>query len=130
PDAPKWRSQRAAALRRAIDQLQRADRVSPNNWANDCDRASATMRLAYYERSAALFDAAIDLLRRVVDDLRPGYGFALYEIGRTSRLSARFDAANASFDRALSIPAADRDVSDRRLRLERQRAETGDTAFP
>src|SRR5262249_6822298 len=57
PDAPKWRSQRAAALRRAIDQLQRADRVSPNNWANDCDRASATMRLAYYERSAALFDA-------------------------------------------------------------------------
>jgi tetratricopeptide (TPR) repeat protein len=128
--APGWQADRTRSLRQAIEQFERADRASPHNWANYCDRASATMRLAYYQQSAALFQAAIALLRTVIETLRPGYGFALYEIGRAYRLSGQFDAATMSFNRALAIPADDRDVSDRRLHIELARAERRQTEFP
>jgi len=43
------------------------------------------------------FNRALALLQSVIDYLRPGYGFAFYEIGRLYRVWKRFDDAKASF---------------------------------
>lgn len=113
-----------------VQELELADRLSPSNWANYCDRASALMRLGYYGQSPEWFQKAIELLDIVVNRLRPGYGFAVYEMGRVHRLGGDFKRAAAAFDRVLAIPPEDRDISDRRPTLELARARQGDMSFP
>jgi tetratricopeptide (TPR) repeat protein len=69
-------------------------------------------------------------LTKVVEDLRPNYGFALYELGRTYRLRGEFAKAIGYFDRVLAIPHELRDVSDRRLLIEKERAAAGTEEYP
>jgi len=129
--APSWLEQRIKFLKRAISELEVADGFSPNNWANYCDMASARMRLAYYEKSEQLFQDAIDILEEVTDRLRPGYPFAMYELGRIHRLRGNFAEATRLFAYVLSIPYPDkRDISDRRPTLELGRAAKEDRSFP
>jgi len=56
------------------------------------------------------FNRALALLQSVIDYLRPGYGFAFYEIGRLYRGLKRFDDAKASFKKSLDIPDEYRDA--------------------
>jgi len=123
-------SEKSAALYEALGHLERADRGIPNDWANFCDRGSAHMRLGHWTAEATHFRQALVLLERVVQALRPGYGFALYEIGRTHRLMGRFDDALRYLDRAIEIPYEYRDVSDRRIDIERERTAMRNTDFP
>jgi tetratricopeptide (TPR) repeat protein len=126
-----WNARRIATLREAIGELDRADRISPRNWANHCDMASARMRLGYYEQSPAMFSQAFSLLELVIDRLRPGYGFAIYEMGRIDRLRHDFESAAGRFERILAMPKEERlDIDDGRLEIELARARAGDPSFP
>jgi tetratricopeptide (TPR) repeat protein len=121
---------RQSRLMEALVELQKADNYSPHNWANYCDLGSANMRLGYWLDSQANFNEAINRLKYVVSSLRPNYGFALYEIGRTYRLMGNFKEAIRYFDEALKIEYKYRDVSDRRIQLEKDRAEMESKEYP
>lgn len=122
--------EKCAALERALSELQIADTHDPDDWAIQCDLGSTWMRLGHWRNSEAGFTHALAHLARVVDTLRPKYGFALYEIGRACRLMGRFGDAIRHFDSALAIPYEYRDVSDRRLLLEKARAEAYSKEYP
>jgi tetratricopeptide (TPR) repeat protein len=117
-------------LRNGLEHLSVADRLFPRDWAIYCNVGSCHMRLGYWQSNAAEFDSARDYLTQVVEKLRPGYGFALYEIGRSYRIQARFDDALQFFNRALMVPAERREVSDRRLNREVTLAEEKSPAYP
>jgi tetratricopeptide (TPR) repeat protein len=83
-------SEKIDEVSEALKLLEKADYFSPRNWANYCDLGSAHMRLGHWSRSAGEFEAALRYLQEVIEDLRPNYGFALYEIGRCYRLMGKF----------------------------------------
>lgn len=131
PESAASRKDRIKQLKKAIKMLNRAAAISPRNWANQCDMASARMRLGYYSKDGAYFDRANALLNEVVKDLRPGYGFARYEQGRILRLRGLFEEAFLHFKKVISLPIEERyDISDRRLNIEKDRAEAKDKSFP
>jgi tetratricopeptide (TPR) repeat protein len=131
-DTKYWSDERVRVLQNAIAELDEAERLSPRNWANYCDMASARMRLAFYQQSNALFAEARTLLTTVVERLRPDYGFAWYEIGRVLRLSGDFGTAAGHFERVIKMRADGRfvDVNVGRLQGELDRARAGDRSFP
>jgi len=122
--------ERVTLLQDALRQFTETDRLIPRDWANSCDRGSAYMRLGYWSKSASDFARALDLLSTVVSTLRPYYGFAYYELGRTHRLMGQFSKAIESFDKALAIPYEYRNVGDARLKLELEKARMGLTSCP
>ena len=118
-------------LTTALEQLNAADHDSPLNWANYCDLGSAHMRLGYWRNGdGAELENALTYLRTVVDEFRPNYGFALYEIGRAYRINKQFDAAQDWFAKSLAIPGDRRDVEDQRVKIEVDRAERSDSTYP
>lgn len=121
---------RSERLRDALARLCRADELIPLDWANTCDLASCRMRLGYWLGSAPDFEECRRLLRQVIEMLRPGYGFALYEIGRSYRVEGRFDEALTAFAQARAIPVEMRDVGNTRLERETRLAEAGDRRYP
>lgn len=127
--------ERRRLLQEAIGYLEEADQYLPGDWANTCDIASAHFRLGAVTRESGgnpvkEFQTAIDLLQKVVDDLRPNYGFALYEMGRIYRVWKRFEDAKKSFAKSLGIPAEYRDVGDGTVHFEVERAKKHDSNFP
>jgi len=114
----------------ARSELERADHLNPADWAVQCDLGSTWMRLGYWRKTATDFSLARAHLTRVISDLRPDYGFALYEIGRIWRLQGNFDQATTFFDKAFAVPAEYRDVSNRRVGLEKNRAIGRDSSYP
>jgi tetratricopeptide (TPR) repeat protein len=124
------KEEKAARLREALGELEAADKYSPQNWANYCDLGSAHMRLGYWLNDQSEFEQALKYLEEVVSDLRPDYGFALYEIGRVRRLKGEFGRAVEYFEKSKQIPYGYRDVSDRRLDREIARADAEDATFP
>ena len=123
-------NQKIALLKEAVLELQLADKSNPNDWAIHCDIGSAWMRLGYWEKSNSAMEKTRMYLTKVLKDLRANYGFALYELGRSYRLSGRFEEAIACFEEALKIPYESRDVSDRRLLIEKDRARAGAKDYP
>jgi tetratricopeptide (TPR) repeat protein len=121
---------KCSALENGLSELKVADEQNPKDWAIHCDFGSIWMRLGYWRGSEANFVQALAYLTGVVETLRPDYGFALYEIGRTRRLMGHFTEAIEYFGRALSIPYKYRDVSDRRLLMEKTRAEAYSAEYP
>jgi tetratricopeptide (TPR) repeat protein len=122
-------------LQEAIDYLRKADKYLPGDWANTCDIGSAHFRLGAVERESgndpgAEFQKALDFFQRVISDLRPDYGFALYEMGRIYRVWGRFEEAKEHFERAQKIPEQYRDVRDPNVKYELDRAEARDSSFP
>ncbi|MCK4500140.1 hypothetical protein KAU11_06555, partial [Candidatus Babeliales bacterium] len=87
-------STRGSHLKIARDSLLTAEKRLPNDWANTCDLGSVELRLAILARDSEKpndeietnFSAGRDYLLRVVNDLRPGYGFALYELAHVCQL--------------------------------------------
>lgn len=124
------RERQVATVQSALSQLERAERIKSDDWANRCDLASAKMRLGYFDGKLDLFEEALKILQDVIDRLRPDYAFAIYEAGRVLRLKGKFNEAIQRFDAALAIPKDQRDVSDSRVSTERQRAERADKTFP
>lgn len=117
-------------LKVALQEMQAADTYSPKNWANYCDLASVHMRLGHWADSTQDFEQALKYLEEVIHSLRPGYGFALYEEGRIYRLMGNRERAIEFFNKALSVPYKYRDVSDRRINIEKERVERGDRTYP
>lgn len=141
-DSPR---KRIALLEESRSSLEEADRKIENDWANTCDLASVHMRLGIarsedrvgrrkYGQALEVLEEnlkkALGLLERVVNTMRPEYGFALYEIGRVYRVWGRFGDAIRSFDRALKVPVGYRDVSDKTVKSELRRAAQRDAGFP
>jgi tetratricopeptide (TPR) repeat protein len=122
--------EKIASLKCALEELRLADEQNQDDWAICCDTASARMRLGYWRKSHSDIAQAREYLLKVVDELRPNYGFALYELGRSHRLCGEFPKAGEYFDRASAIPYEIRDVSDRRLLIEKERAEAGSKEYP
>ena len=122
-------------LEKAIAYLREADGYLPNDWANACDIGSAHFRFGVVKRASTIayedeFRKAVQMFERVLSELRADYGFAFYEVGRIYRAWERFDEAVANFDKALSIPVQYRDVGDRTVNDERDRALRHDSTFP
>ena len=131
----KENDKRRDLLQEAIRYLEEADKYIPGDWANTCDLGSAHFRLAVVTRESGgapdhEFKKALDLFQKVVDDLRPNYGFAFYEMGRICRVWHRFDDAKAYFGKSLDIPQEYRDTGDDTVKYELDRAEKGDSSFP
>ncbi|MGD8451359.1 MAG: hypothetical protein PVJ57_06030 [Phycisphaerae bacterium] len=127
---------RQRRLRLSAEALQRADRLLPGDWANTCDLGSVHLRLGVLARDAGEPTTAVDghfeqarqHLQEVVDTLRPGYGFALYELGRLHRVWGRSKEASEYFAKAMEVPERYSDVSD--ARVNREQARINDTTYP
>jgi tetratricopeptide (TPR) repeat protein len=128
--ADRGRERQGVTVKLALSELEKAERIKGSDWANRCDLGSATMRLGYFSREAGCYSQAISILQEVIDRLRPGYGFAIYETGRVLRLKGDYGKAIERFKAALDIPETQRDVSDRRVTAELKRAESKDGTFP
>jgi tetratricopeptide (TPR) repeat protein len=127
--------ERKKLLQEAVGYLEQADKYLPGDWANICDLGSAHFRLGVVMRESGgnpdqEFQTAVDLFQKVIDDLRPNYGFALYEIGRIYRVWKRFDDSKDSFAKSLAIPEEYRDVGNNTVNAEVARARIGDSNFP
>ena len=133
---PNREKKKRKCLDKALESLEAAERQRSRDWANWCDLGSAHLRIAAatppadQKKRESEFGKAIDHLEEVVEKLRPGYGFALYELGRLHRVKGDFDTAREYFDRALQVPPDERDVGDQRIDKEKERADTRDTSFP
>lgn len=119
-----------ALLEEGLGELQKADKYSPRNWANYCDLGSTYMRLGHWRHSTPDFDKGLRYLSAVADELRPNYGFALYEIGRAYRLMGEFGKALTYLEQAQMIPVEYRDVGDPRIELEKGRAHSSSRDYP
>jgi tetratricopeptide (TPR) repeat protein len=122
-------------LSEAMGFLTEADRYLPDDWANTCDIGSVHLRLGVVKRAEGVeyekeFQKAVETLERVLTDLRPGYGFAFYELGRIYRVWGKFDKSVTCFDKSLSIPVEYRDVGDQTVNDERDLALHRNSVFP
>jgi tetratricopeptide (TPR) repeat protein len=141
-----YEEDRIKKLEQALEALETANEYRPQDWAIYCNFGSIHMRLGHWRQveskkdsgpkadkvgwqSRVGFQKALGYLDEVVDRLRPQYGFALYEKGRTYRLMGAFAQAKECFDLALKIKR-NRDVSDSRINFEKERARRKLTTFP
>jgi len=125
-------------LKIALDSLLTAEEHLPNDWANTCDLGSVELRLAVLARDIekpdakvdAHFSAGRDHLLRVIDKLRPNYGFAFYELGRLHRVWKKWDEADDFQEKALQVKLKYRDISDEGVEKERERISNKDNSYP
>jgi len=131
-------STRGSHLKVARGSLLMAEKHLPNDWANTCDLGSVEVRLAVLSRDSQKpnaeiethFSAGRDYLLRVVNDLRPGYGFALYELGILHRVWKKWDEADYYQQEALKVPEKYRDAGDKRVMKELERIANRDSSYP
>jgi tetratricopeptide (TPR) repeat protein len=121
-------------LKESLEYLESSDRIIPKDWANTCDLGSVHMRMSIYKSDhdtrQSEFNKAKELLTHVVKELRPDYGFSLYELGRLHRLHGYYDESVSYFEKSLSIPEQYRDVSNKTVKRERDRARAKESCFP
>lgn len=129
--------QKIKDLEEAEHYFNTALRYSYDNWAIYCNLGSTHMRRGYWMKQqtdpslpySEKFDKARDYLKDVTKRLRPNYGFALYEIGRTHRLQGQWEKAICYFEQALNIEESSRNVSDKTVKRELSLAKNNDDAF-
>lgn len=129
---------RGSHLKVARDSLLMAEKHLPNDWANTCDLGSVELRLAVLARDSEKPDAEVDAhfsvgsdqLLRVVNKLRPNYGFALSELGRLHRVWGKWDEADEYQEKASRIKLKYRDLSDKKIEKERERISERDNSYP
>lgn len=126
-------------LGEALSELGQAEKYSARNFALYCNVASVHMRLGYWreksgsKRSDASwdFEQALKRLQAVIEDIRPNYGFALYEMGRTYRLTGDFSRALEYLAKVKAMPDdGDRNISDHKINHEIRLANERKTDFP
>jgi tetratricopeptide (TPR) repeat protein len=127
-------AQKKKKLGKALEYLKNSDEETPNDWANTCDLASAHWRLSMVEdnpaKAQSFFKKSVELLQRVIHVLRKNYGFAYYELGRIYRTKKEFGQAIAYFDQAMQIEEDYRDVRNKTVLEEKERAEKQDSTLP
>lgn len=130
-------SARVTALELALRDFVQATALSPENWEIVCNLGSSHMRLGSIMRisrreseSRSHFERAREFLVDVIERIRPDYGFALYELGRTYRLEGRYAEALVCFQKALYVPEDERNISSRSIEHEIEKSVTGTDAFP
>jgi tetratricopeptide (TPR) repeat protein len=135
-DLEKEPEKKIKNLRSALNDFHDANRRSPDNWEIICNFASAHMRWGDARRIEGRTEemqkdlaTAKHYLNDVLDRVRPGYGFAQYEMGRVERLGGRFGEALQWFDKALKIPEKERNVGDSTIAKEIERAKNGDVSL-
>lgn len=137
--------QKMKDLEQAENYFKTALRYSSNNWAIYCNLGSTHMRRGYWmkqEQGKSLpfsdefdkaisdeFDKARKSLLDVTEQIKPNYGFALYEIGRTYRLQGEWSQAINRFEQALDIEESSRNVSTKRVERELSLANNQDDTF-
>ena len=129
---------RGEYLKTARDSLLTAEKYLPDDWANTCDLGSIELRLAALARESenpkaeieTNFSTGRDYLLRVVNDLRPGYGFALYELGILHRVWRKWDKADYYQQEALKVPEKYRDAGDKRVKKQLERIANRDSSYP
>jgi tetratricopeptide (TPR) repeat protein len=130
---------REARLKEALASLQLAEQHLPNDWANTCDLGSLELRRAILARDREPRDLqaadehfveAKKRLTRVIDELRPGYGFALYELAIVHRVWGKWDEARAYLEKAANVPPDYRDIADEEVEEQRRRTTEQDQSFP
>jgi tetratricopeptide (TPR) repeat protein len=110
-----------------------ADLANRDNWAILCNLGSIWMRISYWkilEEPEVSFERSESFLKRVVDRIRPNYGFALYELGRLNRVNAKFEDALTWFKRSEDVPEEKRDVGRKTLDREIKRGQERSSVFP
>lgn len=130
--------ERRALLTEAKKALTETELFASRDWANNCDLGSVELRLgalALEERGDQKsadrhFSEAKKRLFQVIDDLRPEYGFALYELAILHRVWKKTGEALAYLQRAKRVPEKYRDVSDGSVDLEIARINKNDSAYP
>ena len=130
---PKEREEYLSKARKSLEKA--SDLSLANDWANTCDLGSVHLRTGILHREQgkdydASFHAAEEKLLRVVGELRPNYGFALYELGILNRVWQRFDKARDYQEKALMIPVQYRDIADKSVQKEIDRSKSGDFEYP
>lgn len=128
---------RALYLSAARDSLDKANSQLPNDWANTCDLGSLQLRLGVLARDSGeanecedCFAIATGHLTRVADELRPGYGFALYELGIVHRVWRKWNESDGYLSRAMAVPEDYRDISDSQVAEQRGRVAQTDDSYP
>lgn len=124
-----------ALLRESLKCLESAEEKLPSDWANTCDLGSVHLRLGVHQRENTKvrdreFSQAKKLLEKVIKELRPEYGFALYELGILHRVWERWGTALEYFDRAAKVPENYRDINDRSVEVEREKVLHRDSRYP
>ena len=125
----------------ALNHLKNSEKLMPYDWANRCDLASAYMRLGKIEMDAGdtgkdYFDKAEECLNLVLEKLRPGYGFAYYEMGRLYRIKTRpdddegFKDALAFYKKSMAVKEDYRDVGSALLEEEMNLAIEKNNSYP
>jgi|SRR5271157_3485985 len=129
---------REGLVQEAVKYFNVCLQLKPNHWASLCNLASAYMRMGATfsadnkteEAHESLEKALATIDRVLADDIRPNYCFALYERGRILRIIGDRDEALKSFNRAISQPEGEKDVSDPSINSEIDRTKNGDRSFP
>ena len=81
------------------------------------------------DTAVAEFAKANSYLEDVVNRIRPNYGFALWELGRVSRVAGHFGDAIVWLEKALLIPDDERNVCVDDVRAEIETAQLGSDLF-
>jgi len=119
--------------------LTRAYQSFPDDYTYVCDLGSYYLRSGHSlrdgESSAGRaepeFERARLLFERVLKELRPNYGFALFELGRVFRLWGRQEQALNYLRAAMAIEEARRGITNDRVANQIELAEKNDTStFP
>jgi tetratricopeptide (TPR) repeat protein len=128
---------RKSFLENAMKDFESADKISANNWEIVCNLGSVHMRLAHVAKlsgqdhtAQAEFGRASQYLQDVIGRIRPNYGFALYELGRVCRLRGDFTTSTTLFEKALQLPEDERNISEKALRAEIEKARSTSDKFP
>ena len=82
-------------LERAVELIDKAIKISPNNAAFYSNRGNALQGLKQFDAAIASYDKAIQL--------KPGYAEAYYNRGNALQDLKQFDAAIASYDKAIQL---------------------------
>ena len=77
----------------------------------------------------AHFSKAAEHLERVVNELRPGYGFALYELGILHRVWQKGDDASDFLTRATEVNERYRDINDKAVERQLKRVADHDAKY-
>jgi hypothetical protein len=125
-------------LELARQSLLEADRQLPGDWANTCDLGSLELRLGVLQRadphpgitSDQHFQKSRERLESVITTLRPGYGFALYELGILHRVWGKWSEADTYLVQALEVPVEYRDISNEQVQEQLSRVEAKDESYP
>jgi len=127
---------RKTILELAKGDFEEADKLSPNNWEIVCNLGSVHMRLGVVANLSKEPDTAVvefakanSYLEDVVNRIRPNYGFALWELGRVSRVGGHFGDAIVWLEKALLVPEDERNIRLDDVQAEIEKAQHGSDLF-